>query len=143
MTVLLEYRYNKLIQYILVLYCSLQLPLTALLGSIDGIKLHSLKNPPNVLALCWHSTPAYYAFYCTNIFDAGLVTKYYDECSFIHLCNFKHPLNIAYMYCKKFCEYKMDKTPVMTYVIGPAKTGHNRTSLNLQYKVLILIEYSG
>ena len=66
------------------LYCSLQLPLTALLGSIDGIKLHSLKYPPNVLALCWHNTPAYYAFYCANIiFDAGLVMKYYDGCSFI------------------------------------------------------------
>ena len=62
MTVLLEYRYNKLVQCILVLYCSLQLPLTALLGSIDGIKLHSVKYPPNILALRWHSTPAYYTF---------------------------------------------------------------------------------
>ena len=40
--------------------------LTGLLGSINlhGIKLHSLKYPP--------STPAYYADYYANIFDAGL-----------------------------------------------------------------------
>ena len=37
-----------------------------------GIKLHSLKYPPNMLVLCWHSTPAYYAFYYAGIFDAGL-----------------------------------------------------------------------
>ena len=26
-----------------------------------------------MLALRWHSTPAYYAFYCAGIFDAGLL----------------------------------------------------------------------
>ena len=34
-----------------------QFLLTALLGNINlfhGIKLHSLKYPPNMLALCWH-----------------------------------------------------------------------------------------
>ena len=31
-------------------------------------KLHSLKYPPNMLALCWNSTPAYYA----GIFDTRL-----------------------------------------------------------------------
>ena len=37
------------------------------------IKLHSLKYPPNILALFWHSTPAYYGFqYYAGIFDAGL-----------------------------------------------------------------------
>ena len=37
-------------------YCSLQFPLTALLESIDlfhGIKLHTLKYPPDMPALCW------------------------------------------------------------------------------------------
>ena len=33
----------------------LQFRLTALLGSFHVIKLHSLKYPPNMLALCWHS----------------------------------------------------------------------------------------
>ena len=60
MTVLLESidMYNA--------FSSLQFPLTALLGNIDlhvfyfhGIKFHGFKCPP---ALCWHSTPAYYAF---------------------------------------------------------------------------------
>ena len=38
-----------------------------------GIKLHSLKYSFNMLALCWHGTPAYYAFYCVGIFDAALI----------------------------------------------------------------------
>ena len=55
----------------------LQFPLTALLGSISiyfhRIKPHSsLKYPPNMLALCWHSAPTYYAFYYAGI-DAGLL----------------------------------------------------------------------
>ena len=53
----------------------LQFPLTVLLGSIwihfHGIKLNNLKYSPNMLALCWHSTPAYYAFYYVGIFDGG------------------------------------------------------------------------
>ena len=48
-------------------YCSWQFTLTTLLGSIN------LKYPPNMLALCWHSTPAYYAFYYASIFYAGLL----------------------------------------------------------------------
>ena len=30
----------------------------------------------NMLALCWYSTPAYYAFYYAGIFDAGLESSY-------------------------------------------------------------------
>ena len=48
---------------------------TVLLESINQfhrIKLYSLKNLPNMLALCWHSTLVYYTFYSTGIFDTGL-----------------------------------------------------------------------
>ena len=38
-----------------------------------GIKLRSLKYPPNMPALCWHSTPAYYAFYYAGIFHVVLI----------------------------------------------------------------------
>ena len=40
-----------------------------------GIKLHSLKYSLNMPALCWHSTPTYYAFYYAGIFDGGLVAN--------------------------------------------------------------------
>ena len=41
--------------------------------SIDcSIRESHLKYPPNMLALCWHGTPPYYAFYYAGIFDAGL-----------------------------------------------------------------------
>ena len=59
----------------------LQFPLTALLGSVDlfhGIKLHSLKYPPNnfMLTLCWNSQPTIYAFITlAHIFDTGLPTS--------------------------------------------------------------------
>ena len=43
--------------------------------NFHGIKLHSLKYPPNMLALCWHSTPAYHAFYYVGIFVAGLAVR--------------------------------------------------------------------
>ena len=64
----------------------LQFPLTALLESIYlfGIKLHSLKYPPNMLALSWQSTPAYYAFDYAGIFDADLMVTIYHvqlDCS--------------------------------------------------------------
>ena len=51
-------------------------PLTALLGNIDlfSWNKHSLKYPPNMLALCWHGTPAYHAFYYASISDARLPT---------------------------------------------------------------------
>ena len=51
----------------------LQFPLTILLGSINLFSWNSLKYPPNMPALCCHSTPAYYAFYYAGIFDAGLL----------------------------------------------------------------------
>ena len=45
----------------------------------DGIKLHSLKHPPNMLALCWHSTKAYYVFHYAGIFDTGLLLVPYTS----------------------------------------------------------------
>ena len=76
-------------------------PLTALLGNIVGIKLHSLTYPPNnMLALCWHNTLAYYAFYYAGIFDAGLFLCISVVCTIIsvkthrlYLYKWKYGLN--------------------------------------------------
>ena len=38
-----------------------------------GIKLHRLKHPPNMLALCWYDTTAYYAMLIAGTFDTGLI----------------------------------------------------------------------
>ena len=42
-------------------------------------KLHS---SPNMLALHWHSTPAYYAFYYAGISDASLSLTHVEESLF-------------------------------------------------------------
>ena len=60
-------------------------PLIPILESIDlfqVIKLHHLKYLPNMLALCWHNTLAYYAFCSAGIFDRGLFLATYtaDHC---------------------------------------------------------------
>jgi len=36
---------------------------------------------PIGVALCWHNTPAYYAFYYAGIFDTGLVKSHPVESS--------------------------------------------------------------
>ena len=64
------------VQCIWVFFCSLNISLTALLESIDLIKLSILKHLPIMLALCQHNTLAYYAFYYAGIFDAGLPMYY-------------------------------------------------------------------
>ena len=47
-----------------------------------GNKLHSLNYPPNMLSLCWHSTPTYYTFYYAGIFEVGLsISIYVKLCS--------------------------------------------------------------
>ena len=44
-----------------------------------GIKLYSLKYPPIMLALCWHSTPVYYALYYAGIFHTSLALTNNNE----------------------------------------------------------------
>ena len=42
-------------------------------------KFNGLKYLPNMLSLCWHSTPAYYAFYHAGIFDVVLAMERVEE----------------------------------------------------------------
>ena len=44
--------------------------------SISLFQLHSLKYPPNILALCWHSTLVYYVFYMLAYLMQAYVFKY-------------------------------------------------------------------
>ena len=56
-------------------------PLTALLVEYQsmyfhGIKLHSLEYLLNILTLCWHSTPSYYAFIMlAYLMQAFIITR--------------------------------------------------------------------
>jgi len=66
-----EYRSKGAMYHV---FLPLQLPLTVLLGSVNlFLKRLSSILPPNMLALCYHNTLAYYSLYYAYIFDGGLI----------------------------------------------------------------------
>ena len=91
-----------------------------------------------MLALCWHSTPVYYAFYYAGIFDAGLDTEF-------HCTENYNSFNYEYFktssYNSKYCTLHHDcMQKILLRILQPVATVNvncNKVTTSIHYNALI------